>query len=130
MNIEKNVKIATLMSSIAEVPGDRFSYAGYDDKQIFAALIELVPADLLARYAVDLERVHGRAATFVEKLSSNVISMPGSPNYVAEFRQAYAALSDMREKATHAEFAPSAPFGEDLPSITSVMSHIEAERNG
>ncbi|WP_152979782.1 hypothetical protein [Mesorhizobium sp. 1M-11] len=131
MNIEKRYKVATLMAAIAEVPDDRFRYAGYEDKQLFAALIEIVPnPEMLARYAVDLDRAHQRGDLFLKKLEGDVTSTSGSYDYVGLFRGAYAALQDVRKNLVNAQMANALPFDDDLPSITSVMSHIEVERRG
>jgi hypothetical protein len=131
MEIENRHKIATLMASIAGVADSRFAYAGYSDDQMVHELVALQPRpELLGRYMVDLGREYGadRLKEFDIKLQLAVKQIPDGHSYIEIVHRAFTGLSDTLSKVPHAEVAAAIPFHTGLPSITSVMGHIEAER--
>ncbi|MGB3044373.1 MAG: hypothetical protein WBB98_14425 [Xanthobacteraceae bacterium] len=121
---ERNRWIATLMSAVAEVPDTRFAYAGLEDAELLAILMQLVPnPGSLALHTADLERVHKRGKIFADKVA-RVASMSGY-DYAGEFSNKYLELVELM-KAEAPGVTIATPFGDDLHDVETVMARIRA----
>jgi hypothetical protein len=85
----------------------------------------LATASQLAKYVFDLERGRKHQVGFSTILHANADHLP--KGYAASFETAYADLNTKADLADNLQLGPNV-FDDDLPSITSVMSHIAVER--
>jgi hypothetical protein len=125
MEIEKRHKIATLVASLAGIDDPRFKFAGYDDDVMAKEVTELASPSQLAKCVFDLEHSRKHGVGFSTILHANADHIP--KGYAASFETAYADLNTKADLADNLQLGPNV-FDDGLPSITSVMSHIEVER--
>lgn len=127
MNIEKRHKIATLMSAIARVPG--FGFEGYEEGRVVKELTQLASAPDLSMYALKLDQKWKKGDDFALILRAYEPDIENGREYIEIFIRSHEGRKKVLAGATDPKLGPN-PFDDPLPSVMSVMSHIEVERQG